>query len=393
MKKKRKINKKMRRLIAFAILLLIIFFIIKTIIGLFFSNKEPKEISLLLNNSLVDLKNEIIVENDVLYLSKDDVENLFDKNIYYNTAEKELITTYNKHIALLKVDEKFMVVNDSNAELKSPMLEKNSQVYLPFSEMGIIYDLEFEYSDSNKRLIADSISNEKSVSLALKNVKLKKHPRLISGKIEKVSHGEYVNIIESASKKYYKVRTSRGEIGYIKKKKLSDPEMKREEWKTDQIQFEIIKDASNISKNYKKSKLSKDKQNVVTPHFFFLEKNGEILDKTASTTNEYKNYINWTKENNIEVWVTLENNVEVSNSLLNYTDRNKIINELYRKLIEYDFTGVNIDFTKIDDINSFYRFVIELTPRLKELGLKVAITKNETIEKNRIVNVVDLIIE
>ena len=89
----------------------------------------------------------------------------------------------------------------------------------------------------------------------------------------------------------------------------------------------------------------------------------------------------------------MENNIDVSNVLLNYTDRNKVINDLYKKLVDYQFTGININFNKIDDVNSFNRFVIELTPRLKELGIKVAITNNKMVDKDKLSKVVDMIIE
>lgn len=393
MKKKKKINKKMRRRIALLIIVIAIILVIKAIIGLIFSGREPKEITLLLNNNLVEIKNEIINENNTIYLSKDDIEALFDSNLYYNEAEKELITAYNKHIALLKIDENFMVVNDSNVELSAPMIEKSDKVYLPFSEMGIVYDLEFEYSESNKRLIADSVSKEKKTALTLKKVTLKNKPSLFASKVEKIAHGEYVTVIEDASKKYFKVRSSRGNIGYIKKKRLSEPEKIRDNWEEEKISVSVIKNASDISKDYSKAKLDEEKQNVVIPTFFYVEKNREILDKTGSSTEEFKNYINWAKDNNVEVWSTLENNTEVSNSLLTYTDRNKVINELYKKLVEYQFTGVNINFKKIDDVNSFNRFIIEMTPRLKELGIKVAVTNNETIDKDKLSKVVDIIVE
>lgn len=393
MKKKKKINKKMRMKIAMIIFLILVIIIIKGIFKLFFCDVEPKEITLLLDNNLVETKEEIIRENDIIYLSKEDIETLLDSNIYYNEAEKELITTYNKHIAVLKIDENFMVVNDSNAELKAPMIKKNDKVYLPFSQMGIVYDLEFEYSESNKRLIGNNVSKEKKTAITLKNFNLKDKPSLFSKKYQKVLQGEYIDIIEDASKKYFKVRTSEGNVGYVKKKKVSNPETVREHWETEKTDVVIIKDASDITKDYSKASLNKEKQNVVVPTFFFLEKEGEILDKTWNTTEEYKSYINWTKENNVKVWATLENNVEVSNSLLNYTDRNKVINELYKMLVDYQFAGININFKKIDDVNSFNRFVIELTPRLKELGIKVAVTKNENVDKDKLSKVVDIIIE
>lgn len=393
MKKKKKVNKKIRRIIAVLIFLILAIIVVKGIINLIFGNAEPSEITLLLNNSLMQTKDEIIKEEDVIYLSKEDIESLFDNNMYYNEAEKELITTYNKHIAVLKIDEDFMIVNDSNAELAAPMIKKNDKVYLPFSQMGIVYDLEFEYSESNKRLIAEDVSREKKTAITLKNFKLKNKPSLFSTKSQKVLQGEYVNVIEDASRKYFKVRTSKGNVGYVKKKRISNPEVVREHWETEKVDVAIIKDASDVSKDYSKVTLNQEKQNVVVPTFFFLDKNGEILDKTANTTEEYKSYINWAKESNVEIWATLENNIDVSNALLNYPDRNKVINDLYKKLVDYQFSGININFKKIDDVNSFNRFVIELTPRLKELGIKVAVTNNKTIDKDKLSEVIDIIIE
>lgn len=393
MKKKKKMNKYARRRMLLLVGIIAFILLIKGIISLIFSGREPEEITLLLDNKLIEVKHEIIAENETIYLSKDDVESLFDSTIYYNKAEKELITTYNKHIALLKIDEDFMVLNDSNAELKNPMIEKDKVVYLPFSEMGIVYDLEFEYSVGNKRLIADSLSKEKKKAISLKDFKLKEKPSLFAGKVEKISHGEYVTIVEDTNKKYFQVRSSDGNIGYVKKKKVSEPEIIRDNWETEETNVAIIKNASDLSKNYSKATLNKEKQNVVIPTFFYIEKDGQILDKTASTTEEYKAYMNWTKENNVQVWATLENDIEVSNSLLTYTDRNKVINELYKKIVEYQFSGININFEKIDDVNSFNRFIIELTPRLKELGIKVSVTKNENVDKEKLSKIVDIIVE
>ena len=127
--------------------------------------------------------------------------------------------------------------------------------------------------------------------------------------------------------------------------------------------------------------------------FFNVEKGGEILDKTGSGSAEYTAYTEWAKEHNVQIWVSLENNIDVSKLLMTYTDRNKVINELYKKLVEHQFSGVNINFKKIDDVNSFNRFIIELTPRLKELGIKVAVTKNEYIDSAKLEKVVHLVIE
>ena len=393
-KKKKKFlqDKYARRRFILLIGIVLFFILIKIILGNS-SNKLEKQISFLLDNEIVNLKNEMFIDEDnVIYISKEDVEFLFDKTIYYNDAEKELITTFNKHIALLKIDETFMVVNDSNVELKSPMIEKNRIIYLPISEMAIVYDLEFEYADATKIVIADSISKEKKQTLILKNVSLKEKASVFSKKIEKLLQGEYVVVVGEEGK-YTKIRTSDGNIGFVKTKKLSTPEIIRENWLQSEVNVNILKEASDLSKNYSKVALNSEKTNVVIPHFFYIDSNNTILDKTNNTTEEYTKYINWVKENNIEIWATISNNIEISNSLRTYSERNKIINSLYYILVQYQFSGVNVNFEKIDDVNSFNRFIIELTPRLKELGLKVAVTYNKNVNKDKLGNIVDIIIE
>lgn len=401
-KKKKKIklfglkDKYARRRTFLAIGVIILFLFLKSIICVFIGDKEPEKVSFLLDNKLVTLKQEMFLDDKgTVYISKDDIEELFDKNLYYNGAEKELITTFNKHIALLKVDEKFMLVNDSNVELKSPMIEKEEKVYLPLSDLGIVYDLELDYSKNSKRVIADSVSKSKKRALALKNLKIKEKPGIFSKKIEKISNGEYLIVIDKEGK-YCKVRSSDGNIGYVKEKKLSDIEKLRDNWIEPKIEVNILEDASNINKNYRNVKLDDQKTNIVTPKFFYVdvgENGAQILDKTNSGTEEFTKYIEWIKDKNIEVWATLSNNSDVSNSLRTYSDRNKVINELYYILVEHEFQGVNINFEKIDDINSFNRFIIELTPRLKELGLKVSIKSNKNIDEEKLKDVVDIIIK
>ena len=385
-----------RRRTIFAIIILVLVLLIKLVFCGSNMEKEPKTISMLLNNNIINVKQEIVIDdNGTIYLSKEDIENNFDKNLYYNKAEKELITTFNKHIAVLKIDEKFMQVNDSNVELKSPMIEKNKIVYLPLSEMGIIYDIEIEYSKNRKIVMVDSISKEKSRALSLRNFCLREKTGIFSKKLEKIKRGEYLVVIDEKGK-YYKVRSTDGNIGFVKKKKLSDLEKIRDNWEESKVDVNILLDASDLSKNYSKIKFDKTKQNVVVPPFFYIDledSTPKVLDKTNSKTEEFSKYMNWVKENNINVWATLSNNSEVSNSLRTYTDRNKIINELYYILVEHEFQGININFEKIDDVNSFNRFIIELAPRLKELGLKVSVTENKNMDTEKIKDVVDNIIK
>ena len=90
---------------------------------------------------------------------------------------------------------------------------------------------------------------------------------------------------------------------------------------------------------------------------------------------------------------TLEITENVSNTLLTYSQRSQAINELREKMIQYQYKGINVNFKDIDDINSFYRFIIEMTPKFKDAGLIVCVTINNNIDKEKIMKITNYTIE
>lgn len=392
-KQKRKLNMlKVRRclIVLIAILLLIITIVCIKI------NKEKnkyKELSILLNNEFIELINKpIIDDNKNIFFSKEDIQDIFDKTIYYNEAEKELITTYNTHVALLKVDEKYAEINDETIELKGLLHEVDDKIYVPLTDLADVYDLEIIYSQKSNRIIIDSTLKSKKEASITKKTKLESKKGLFGKKIDKLIIGEVVTVLETDGK-YKKVRTPLGNIGYVKESKLSEERTIREDYKYENEELEVYKNYSNISGIYDNIEIDEKKLNVVVPTFFYLEKNSKVLDKTTSTTATYSIYKTWTETNKLEIMPTFTNNESVSNNLLSYAERSAVINSLKNYLVKYNYIGINIEFDTIDDVNSFYRFVLELAPRFKEADLKVAVTLNNNLEKSRLENIVDYVIE
>ena len=58
-----------------------------------------------------------------------------------------------------------------------------------------------------------------------------------------------------------------------------------------------------------------------------------------------------------------------------YTKRQELIEDIISLCVKYDLDGVNIDFEnmKQEDKDMYSRFIIELTPRLKEIGLVTSV--------------------
>ena len=206
MKKKNARKFRIRRIVAIIIIVIIILGI-KNLIYNFSVKNSQKQMRLLLNNELVSLSNSLYVEEENIYMSEEDVQNIFDSTIYYNVGDKELITTYNRHVAVLHLDETQMIVNDSALEMKGKLKEIEGKIYLPISDLGIVYDVETEYAKETNCVIMNATTKAKKQVMALNNAKIRLRKNPFSVTVEKVKRGDYLYVIEESGNDK-KVRTA-----------------------------------------------------------------------------------------------------------------------------------------------------------------------------------------
>ncbi len=384
----RKINKEKCIIVFVCVVLLFI------IISLFFRVEKNNELEVLLNNEAIQLLiSPKIDENNNIFFSEKDIKNLFDKNLFYNDISKELITTYNKHIALLKVGDEIAIVNDEEIVLNGTLKIENGTVYLPISDLANVYDIEIFYAPKSNKIVIDSLNKEKNQVIVKQRTKLKNGKGIFGKKVESLIIGDKLMVLEESGN-YKKVRSPIGNIGYVKANKVSNIEKLRDTVSYEKIELTPYFNYSNSSGIYDNIEVDKTKRNVVLPIFFTIENDDKVLDKTNINTATYSIYQKWTETNNLEMLPTLTNDTNISDSLITYDQRTKVINYIRDKILEYGFFGLNIDFKTIDDYNSFYRFIIELVPRFRNANLKVIVTINSNnIEREKIENIVDCMIE
>lgn len=388
--KRKKIDKYVgRRIIA---LLIIVAFIL-IVINLIFGNDKEKvnDLKILYNNEETKYADVVVDSEERIYFSIFDITNIFDSNLYYNDAEKEIITTFNKHVALLKVDETFMVVNDSNINLSAEVKEFNNTVYVPITDMELVYDIEVSYSEEENILMLDSIDKEKKEAEIIKKTKVKEDKGLFKKTLEKIDVGSTVVVIEEVEN-YYKIRTENGNIGYVKSNKLSEVKSVRDDYVVQKLPLNLLTKSTDV-KVYENIDSKENHLNVLNPAIINIDSNSKIATNAVVNTDNYSKYVNWADEKNIYVMPTLKNSASVSECLMTYADRNKIINDLYVFLIKNKAKGVYIKFSEIDDVNSFYRFLIELTPKFKESGMYVIVEDNKVLDKNKLETIVDYVVE
>ena len=391
---KKKRNNRLRKIIRIGVLVLLIVMIVsffKFIIGLF--DKKVDKISLIIGANKIELKQEILIDEEKnIYLSKDDIAWLYDKNIYYNPTDKSVITTYNKRVAVLAMNKSTMVVNDTVISIKGQLKEEKGIVYLPFSDMTNVYDFEYNYDEDSKVLTIDSTNTELKKTVVLKNVKLKEKISLFSKTLEKIEKGTKV-VVLGIEGKYTKIRTNSGNIGYVKTKKISEVEKIRDNLNYEKLtNLEVLNEYNEINTNYDTVEISEGKTFIVIPKIFNVNNKFELKPIITLDSEKFNGYKTWASNNGISICATVNFEGSMNELCSSYTTRTCLINNIYTDLIKNQINMVNIDFDNIDDMEGFYRFIIEMTPRYREAGIKVVVKYKEGMNKDRLNDIVDYVL-
>ena len=374
-------------------------------------NKNIKDtIGLIINNNNVTnkLKNELwINEKNVLYMSKNDIQNYLDQYIYLDEKENQIITTYGEKVAVLPLDNNKITINGSSFELVSGVIKKENEYYLPISQMASVYNMEYTYLKDEKILMMDSLERELIKADISKNTKVKKKASLFSSTVGKVEKGEKVVVIKEQDG-WIKIRTAKGKIGYVASNKIQNKVALRSNLtkKNTISKVNMVWDYfSEYGKAPNRNDTTIEGINVVSPTFFTLVKKGKGSIK-ENVGEQGIQYIQWAKKNNYQVWAMLSNNSykETTSTILNsYYLRETMINQIVTLVNKYQLDGINLDFENMSksDKDMFSRLIIELKPRLQEAGatLSVDVTAldggddwSECYDRNIIGNVADYIV-
>lgn len=366
------------------IISLIIISIIALIANNFIILDKNKTTNLVINNNNItaNLKNDILIENNIIYLSKADISNFFDKYIYEDEENNQIITTYEKKSAAIGFEENVITINGSDKKIYAHAIKKGETVYLPISEMKDVYDIEISNIEETKVVTMDSLDREQKKAIVTSDVSVKASTNFISKTVDRIKKGETV-IVVSSKDGYTRIRTEDGKLGYIKSNKLENEFTVRESMEEEkQIEGKI-----NLTWDYfseygsapDRSGTTIEGVNVVSPSFFYLDKNGNLRENVGS---EGQAYIEWAHKNGYKVWSMLSNaeaateNLSITSKIMNsYELRQKLIESIVDKCVKYDLDGINVDFEnmKQEDKDMYSRFIIELSPRLKEIGLVTSV--------------------
>lgn len=392
--KKKPILGILRRILIVCILLGIVIFVRDT--SKYYKNDDiTDKTNVIINNKNVTarLKQDIIIENGKIFMSMNDIKNFFDNYIYEETTQDRIITTYDENIAEVYFSGNHMSVNDTLKRVDAVAIKRDGIIYLPISEMINVYNIELEYIEETDIVTMDSIKKEQVKAVASKNISVKDYAKVLSRTVDKVKEGETLIVISKKDNGWMQVRTQNGKIGFVKQDSLEDEITVREEQKKEaQVDGKINMFWDYYSEYAKAPDRSGEKiegVNVVSPAFFYIDYQGNFQDKVGTSG---ESYIEWAHENGYKVWPMISNAeaknikstrkedssniLKVTSEIMNsYEARKELIQNIVNACEKYDLDGINIDFEYMyeKDRDLFSRFIIELEPRMKRLGVVLSV--------------------
>ena len=381
-------SKIISKLIIVAIFFGLVFWVLK-ITPNYVNTDIADKTNLVINNNNVtsSLKKDVVIENGIIYISQDDIENFFDPYVYYDEKYNQIVTTSNKQIASIVIGENSMTRNGSRVNISGTVIERNDTLYLPFSSLKDVYNVEINYIESTDTITVDSKDRKYVLADSKSDNSVKAYPTSFSRKVDTINANETVTVVQNENNEnqvvdgWVEIRTDTGKLGYIKEDELVNSLTVREAMESEK---QIDGTVSMAWDYYYELSSAPDRTgtsikgvNVVSPTFFTLvdEGRGQVSDNVGDSG---RAYIEWAHSNGYKIWPSISNGsyIETTSEIMNdYNLRQELIQNIVSLVMTYDLDGINIDFEYMhdEDKDLFSRFIIELKPRLSEIGAVLSV--------------------
>ena len=376
------------RIVIVAIILALMVFAIK-IAPNYARDEFADRTKLVINNNNItrNVKADIIIEDNTIYLSTQDMKNFFDEYLLIDNENNRVITTSNTKTVVLPLEGTSISVNGAQTSIEHSIINRNENIYLPITDLTDIYNIEVKYSSETNIVTIDSLNRKAVQALSSKKMSVKYLPTFFSRTVDKVERGDTLilvqdredggNIIEDD---WIKVRTENGELGYVKLNSITDEKTTREDLNLNTKIDGKVSMVWDYYSQYVEAPIRDGEiegVNVVSPSFYEITASGDI---DSNIGRNGKNYIEWAHSNGYKVWPMVSNSElgdldAVSKLLSTFENREYLIDNIVKELIEANVDGVNIDFENMyqEDKDNYSRFLIELAPKLREAGLTLSV--------------------
>ena len=366
-------RKFIRNIIIGVLALIIVAFIINIAPG-YKRNKYKNVTNIVIGDENVTEKLQKSIYKDEegnIYIAKEDVKELLDKTLYYDEKNCMIIATSEVVVASMKLNEKIINIDGTNKDTLETIINKDNIIYIPIEEMESVYNIEVNYLEEENIVIIDRLNEGMIKAEAAEKADIRFKQRGLSKKVGQLEVGDVVSAFYTTSKGWRLIRTEDGKIGYVKANVLTNEYIVRQDMEQDTQTKRIevsIEDGTTLDIEGK---------NVLMKDLLKLTEEGLLLKNTEFTGSD----------ETTEVWANLT--IE-GIDLDNFEQRTTVTKNIASMARKNEIKGINVIITNSDQ--NIERFVIELAPKLKEVGIITNIVEEGSINEEVYTDIVNYII-
>lgn len=351
---------------------------------------EGDELLLVMQDEVAEVKG--LYLDGTAYVDYDTAVSFFNKRFYWDANENMVIYTTASQIIKAEVGSKNYYINKSKTEVDYQIVKVvNDVAYIAVDYIELFSNVKSVFYEKPNRIVFTyKWTDEYQASKTKKDTVLREEPDIKSPIVYDVSKEEELVYLKQekneTSKKFQKVITKDGVIGFVQKKRLKDA-----------YDLSLVSDYKEetypaISKDYKINLVwhqvtNQDANNsllnlldatkgvtTISPTWFSLADNNGGITSLASET-----YVNRAHSAGVEVWALCSDfdteNVNTYKLLSHTSKREKLENELIASAIKYNLDGINIDFEYIATKTAvhFIQFIRELSVKCRSNGIVLSI--------------------
>ena len=347
-------------------------------------NYESEDTVLVVDGTVATPENAPVSKNNVTYIPIDFVKLYIDPYIFWDETYNQVIVTTSDEVIRMPTEDLTYTINNEPFTLNFPIYNIEGTAYLPTNLLEELYNVEFVYNENKSILTMNFTDKDKQyTTVSKKNVKLRSEPTNQSEYITILPKNSIVYVYEE-SDEFTKVRTTDGEIGYIKTKDLNEVQIeeavineKPPTSNTPPIEGNIVMLWDQVftvdanSADFRQEPVNG--VNVISPTWFAFDlesQNGDIINIAD------KAYVDWAHSQGYQVWPTINDfpegtDVNVAHDILSDSKkRENAIVQIMSFISIYDLDGINIDFEYVNEEDAIYflQFLRELYPLMQEQG-------------------------
>lgn len=309
-------------------------------------------------------------EDGTVYIAKEDIKSLIDKTIYYDEENNMIIATSKVAVASMKIDEKIINIDGTDKYTLNSIIIKDNIIYIPIKEMEEVYNIEVNYVEDANVVIIDKLNEGMIKAQATEKTTIRYKQRSLSKEVGELKEGDIVSAFYTTSKGWRLIRTEDGIVGYVKANTLTNEYIVRQDMHQE-IETKTINISAEDGETY-----TIDGKKVKIKDLFEITQEGILLKNSITISNGEE-----------ETWANLTmDDIDLSN----YNVRTELVKNIATLSRRNEIDGINVVLTKNEDIE---RFVIELAPKLNEIGIITNIIVTEEINEESYIDIVSYIIE